>query len=275
MDISEEEQKRREDKLEALKNNRFKQQTLRAWRPVPSYGSTMIIFLVFGLIFLTLGIALYVMSDHVSEAQVKYEANCPDYNTTCTVDFTLGANIAGPVYFYYELGNFYQNHRRYVQSVSYPQIRGKVLTNSSSELSQCEPIFYNYQTGYNTSVDGTPLDPYAVAAPCGLVAKSVFNDSYTLYSVKDTVKTNITFNSNNIAWKTDIEKFKNQPGDWEKTQWVNIEDCKSLSEFLIFSNRALHRLDEGCRLAYLQEAVCGLRPRPRGWGLPAYHSEQL
>jgi hypothetical protein len=78
MDISEEEMKQREKKLEALKNNRFKQQTLRAWRPVPSYGSTMITFLVFGLIFLTLGIALYVMSDHVQLASVDYmgSVNC-------------------------------------------------------------------------------------------------------------------------------------------------------------------------------------------------------
>lgn len=63
MDITEEELKRREEKLAALKANRFKQQTLVAWRPVPNYGSTMIIFIVFGIIFLTLGIALYVMSD--------------------------------------------------------------------------------------------------------------------------------------------------------------------------------------------------------------------
>lgn len=68
MEISEEEMKRREDKLAALKANRFKQQTLVAWRPVPSYGSTMIIFVVFGIIFLTLGISLYVMSDKVQSA---------------------------------------------------------------------------------------------------------------------------------------------------------------------------------------------------------------
>ena len=65
MDITEEEMKRREDKLAALKANNFKQQTLKAWRPVPNYGSTMIIFIVFGVIFLILGISLYVESDKV------------------------------------------------------------------------------------------------------------------------------------------------------------------------------------------------------------------
>jgi len=52
-------------KIEELKNNKFKQQTLPAWRPVPSFGSTMVIFGIFGAIFLALGIALYVMSDKI------------------------------------------------------------------------------------------------------------------------------------------------------------------------------------------------------------------
>jgi hypothetical protein len=65
MEISEEERLRIQEKVEKLKSSKFKQQTLPAWRPVPSYGSTMIIFVVFGIIFLTLGIALYVMSDKI------------------------------------------------------------------------------------------------------------------------------------------------------------------------------------------------------------------
>ena len=63
MDISEEEKQKIKEKVEKLKNNKFKQQTLPAWRPIPSFKSTMITFLVFGLIFLAIGIALYLMSD--------------------------------------------------------------------------------------------------------------------------------------------------------------------------------------------------------------------
>lgn len=109
MDITEEEQQRREDKLAALKANRFKQQTLAAWRPVPSYGSTMIIFVVFGIIFLSLGISLYVMSDKVQQADINYGNKCKDtkIGDNCTLSLTLSAPIPGPVYVYYELGNFY------------------------------------------------------------------------------------------------------------------------------------------------------------------------
>ena len=67
MDISEEEKQRIREKVEKLKASRFKQQTLPAWRPIPSFRSTMITFTVFGIIFLTLGIVLYVMSDKIIE----------------------------------------------------------------------------------------------------------------------------------------------------------------------------------------------------------------
>lgn len=67
MDISEEEKARIRDKVEKLRNSRFKQQTLPAWRPIPSFRSTMITFTVFGVIFLGLGILLFVMSDQIQE----------------------------------------------------------------------------------------------------------------------------------------------------------------------------------------------------------------
>lgn len=73
MDISEEEKAKIKEKVEKLKNSRFKQQTLPAWRPIPSFKSTMITFTVFGAIFLTLGIVLFVMSDKIIEVSVRYD----------------------------------------------------------------------------------------------------------------------------------------------------------------------------------------------------------
>jgi hypothetical protein len=77
---------------------------LPAWRPVPSYGSTMIIFVIFGVIFLTLGIALYVMSDKIQEATFMYNGVCgtPSASTkTCNQSFSIETNIVAPVYVYY------------------------------------------------------------------------------------------------------------------------------------------------------------------------------
>jgi len=70
MDITEEEKLRIREKVEKLKSSRFKQQTLPAWRPIPSFRSTMVTFTVFGVIFLALGIILYIMSDQIKEFKV-------------------------------------------------------------------------------------------------------------------------------------------------------------------------------------------------------------
>jgi len=91
-------------KIEELKNNRFKQQTLPAWRPVPSFGSTMVIFGIFGGIFLTLGIALYIMSDKIQEASYQYDVTCTNFNTTsnpCIVLIDIAEDIQAPIYVYY------------------------------------------------------------------------------------------------------------------------------------------------------------------------------
>jgi hypothetical protein len=76
MEISEDEKNAIRQKVEKLKNSRFKQQTLPAWRPVPSFKSTMITFTAFGIIFLVLGIVLYVMSDKIIETTKQYDVQC-------------------------------------------------------------------------------------------------------------------------------------------------------------------------------------------------------
>lgn len=79
------------------------------------------------------------------------------------------------------------------------------------------------------------LDPEAVAWPCGLVAKSVFNDIYVL---KDRSGNEIKIKQDGIAWESDKEyKFKNGNGDaskglaWDDVQWANVEDGKSLFSY--------------------------------------------
>lgn len=50
--------------------------------------------------------------------------------------------MKAPIYFYYELENFYQNHRRYVKSKSSTQLSGEVISLSDAEK-YCDPIIYN------------------------------------------------------------------------------------------------------------------------------------
>ena len=83
--------------------------------------------------------------------------------TACTVSLTVPEDMEPPVYVYYELENFYQNHRRYVKSRDDVQLReGKLLT--ASDLSDCEPLIQ--------SQNGTKSP---IRHPCGLIAGSFFN----------------------------------------------------------------------------------------------------
>ena len=134
---------------------------LPAWRPVPSFGSTMIIFGIFGIIFLTLGITLYIMSDKIQDSITQYdmaisEGGCGEPKTTdyktkkqeptineCQVTLNVDTDISAPIYVYYQLENFYQNHRRYVKSRSNTQLLGKELAVDSNAMKDCDPIITN------------------------------------------------------------------------------------------------------------------------------------
>ena len=207
---------------------------LPAWRPVPSFGSTMIIFGIFGLIFLTLGITLYVMSERIQQVVKQYENRC-EPNMSCDISIEIESDIPAPVYVYYQLDNFYQNHRRYVKSRSNEQLMGNYR--KVSELDDCDPIKTNKDLGFEFAYNAkkqVPLEPDDPAFPCGLVAKSFFNDTYTLR--KEGSTEDISIDSSNIAWKSDVEyKFKNLKLDnWEDIQWTNVEDRKC-HPFLLIS----------------------------------------
>ena len=68
------------------------------------------------------------------------------------------------------------------------------------------------------AIDGTPLDPEGPANPCGLIAYSVFNDSFIL---EDSTKNAMNVTSNGIAWPSDIELYKTSN---ESLMWHNTTD---------------------------------------------------
>lgn len=87
------------------------------------------------------------------------------------------------------------------------QLNGKYRT--PAELNDCDPIIlvgdlWDYQ---KKNVMGKTLDDKLPAIPCGLVAKSVFNDTYKLIGPDGK---QVTIDKTNIAWSSDIEyKFHN------------------------------------------------------------------
>lgn len=215
---------------ENLKSSRFKQQKLPAWRPVPTIMSTTITFVAFGVIFIVIGVVVLVYSGKVVEIEKRYDnlSNCR-INEDCDVEFTVDKKMEQPVMIYYQLNNFYQNHRRYVKSKSDSQLNGEYQTlNEIKNSDDCSPVETNEEMGKTKSKNGNDLIPSDVAIPCGLIAKSLFNDTYTLYNSDKTQL--IDIDENDIAWEADKKlKYKNikKPPEgkkWEDIQWIDMTD---------------------------------------------------
>lgn len=74
--------------------------------------------------------------------------------------FSLPADLQPSVFMYYKLTNFFQNHRRYVQSLDTDQLKGKGVSVKDLHDSDCKPL--------------DQIDTKAIY-PCGLIANSLFN----------------------------------------------------------------------------------------------------
>lgn len=136
----------------------------------------------------------------------------------CSLKFPIPNNIGPPVLFYYRLTNFYQNHRRYVKSLDTDQLKGHAVPASTIKSGSCDPLRLN---------DGGL--PYY---PCGLIANSLFNDSFNspvMLNVPGANDENQTYpmTNNGIAWNSDKvlygkTKYKLEdiavPPNWQE-QW--------------------------------------------------------
>jgi len=121
------------------------------------------------------------------------------------VNFNVSKTLEQPVYMYYKLENFYQNHRRYAMSRDDSQLAGNDF--SYSDLSDCEPFaYYGEFQGISSNKSASQL-----YCPCGLIAWSMFNDSFVLSNENQVIcnGTNpdgIQCTKQGIAWKSDVEK---------------------------------------------------------------------
>ena len=128
---------------------------------------------------------------------------------------------------YYEVRNFYQNHRRYFKSKSSTQLKGN--DQSSSDVSDCDPVIENKDLWTKVSIGGGALDPEKVAFPCGMMARSIFNDTFTLFKLDSSgvkAATPIEISDKDIAWPDDKKfKYKNLPSsEMLSRQWINVEN---------------------------------------------------
>uniref|UniRef100_A0A183SS64 Cell cycle control protein 50A n=1 Tax=Schistocephalus solidus TaxID=70667 RepID=A0A183SS64_SCHSO len=159
------------------------QQKLWAWHPILTVSNVCPYFYIIGILFIPLGAFLLVTSNNSPNFTLNY-GTCP-----CELKFTITEPIK-VLYVFYGLTNFYQNHRRYILSRDDNQLNGQDIK---------EPI-----------------------APCGAIARSLFNDTFsvTLVTKKDQstpINVDMPMSFENISWSSDREKKFGKPSTWNGT----------------------------------------------------------
>ncbi|CAO3607165.1 unnamed protein product [Mucor fragilis] len=241
-----------EEKSRKPANTAFKQQRLKAWQPLLTPKTVLPTLFVAGIIFAPLGGLFLYESDTVNEVIIDY-THCMNANSTptsldsslysykytaegtgpmyaptyrfvpntvageagvCAIRFSVPIELKTPIFLYYRLTNFYQNHRKYVKSLSYNQLHGDVITPADA-ASSCSPV---------ATEPGTNKIYY----PCGLIANSMFNDTFSVAFVNppgSAPSLPMEFSEKDIAWPADKKRLASTsmdpsqlvpPPNWQK-----------------------------------------------------------
>ncbi|PRQ30329.1 putative CDC50/LEM3 family protein [Rosa chinensis] len=180
------------------KYSRFTQQELPACKPILTPKWVISAFMLVAIVFIPIGVATLFASRDVVEIVDRYETECIPLssrndkvkyiqtpgNKTCSRTLTVKKHMKKPIYVYYQLDNFYQNHRRYVKSRSDKQLKDP---NSANTVADCKP---------EDKTNGASI------VPCGLIAWSLFNDTYTFSRNQSEP---LPVNKKGISWKSDRE----------------------------------------------------------------------
>ncbi|KMZ75068.1 Cell cycle control protein [Zostera marina] len=184
------------------KYSKFTQQELPACKPILTPQWVISVFVIISAVFIPIGIASLLASRDVVEIVDRYDNDCltnktgstqnekikyiqnSSRNKTCVRSIKILKDMNQPIYIYYELDNFYQNHRRYVKSRNDGQLRD---ADKEHDTEECKPE--------NNDINGQPI------VPCGLIAWSLFNDTYHFTRKNKPLK----INKKGISWKSDRE----------------------------------------------------------------------
>ncbi|CAR28259.1 hypothetical protein ZYGR_0N07530 [Zygosaccharomyces rouxii] len=208
-------------------NTAFRQQRLKSWQPILSPQSVLPLLILVACIFAPIGVGLIVSVSNVQDLVINY-SKCHELaskdsfqsipnkyvhshfkkslsvkpswkldenkngDLKCQLQFEIPDNLKRSVFIYYKLTNFYQNHRKYVESHDTGQLKGKAIPPNNLD-NNCNPL--------------KEKDEKAVY-PCGLIANSLFNDTFSQTLKGQGNATDYSLTNKGISWKTDQHRFK-------------------------------------------------------------------
>ena len=200
-------------KYESLKKSKFKQQKLLGWRPIPTISCITIIFISFAVFFILFGIIILVFTSQVKEIITNYDKTCNETYLNCPIRITVPEKMIKPIMIYYQIDGFSQNHRVYMDSKSDKQLNGEVVTKEDlKESGVCDYALTNKDMEKGRNDDD-------LAYPCGLMAKSFFNDVWKEWKIDGE---DVNIKKEDIAYKTDKEKYGNI--NLDSKYWANVTE---------------------------------------------------
>jgi hypothetical protein len=92
----------------------------------PNFRCAILCYTFLTIILAAFGVICYTSAAANSDLLIRYDDQC-NGKTKCSITFTPTTTMVNPK-IYYQLENFYANHRNFVKSRSYTQLRGNVQT---------------------------------------------------------------------------------------------------------------------------------------------------
>lgn len=182
-------------------------QNLKSWQHIISPSLAVKIFVAASVVYSFLGILVLLASTTAVELEQSY----PDLSTVkdknlALVSFDIKTNMEPPIFLHYRLTNYFQSVRRYVKSRSDPMNRGELDRDS---YGTCQP----------DSAERNEKGQFYY--PCGLVARSTFNDTFYLSLNKGQP---IEYTGKGIAWASDIDrKFKDIGSSLDSNKFTRVD----------------------------------------------------
>lgn len=310
-EISDSDSEKQVKKSRRPKENAFTQQRLKAIHPILTPKNVIPALIVLAIIFIPLGVGMLYGANRVEDFVIDYSQcekaatseyyteipseyytwhfhspvtvkpqwklasndssvwnNYPEDKNICQIQFQIPDDIGPAVYVYYRLMNFYPNHRRFATSFSEDQIRGKQASVSDIKDTvgqNCQPLSVDDKTG-------------KIIYPCGLIANSLFNDTYSSFSGVNGTSDDYKLTKDGTAWKYDAQRFKKTtydpdtivpPPNWVKmfpngytkenlpdiSAWPEFQNWMAPAALSPFSKMALRNDDDSLKKGTYQISI--------------------
>lgn len=208
-------------------NTGFRQQRLKSWQPILTPQSVLPMLIFVACLFTPIGIGLVASSNGVQDFSIDYSycdtkatdefqdipkkyvryhfkqkvESVPQWklssgdndNPVCELKFEVPNEIKKHIYVYYKLTNFFQNHRRYVESFDHRQLKGKALKYEDLSV-HCKPLRGEGEKA---------------VYPCGLIANSMFNDTFAkVFAAANDDTEDYELTNKKISWSIDRHRYK-------------------------------------------------------------------